>query len=86
MLLCEGNDNVISASDVSGFVAGCSVISRTPDFQSAFFRAVSAQPKAGGFSIASVQSKDYHFHSTTHGGFKTVLVSARLNGSIYCVV
>jgi transcriptional regulator with XRE-family HTH domain len=86
MLLCDGNDHIIAASDASGFVAGCSVISQAPDFQHAYYEAFSAALKSDGFWDASGQSRNYHFRSTTHGDFKAVLVSVSIHGMMFCVV
>lgn len=86
MLLCDGNDHVIAASEASGFEEGRSVISQTPEFQHAHFDGFARQLKDDGFWNDSGQSRTYHFHSTMHGDFKAVLVSIRIHGAVYCVV
>jgi transcriptional regulator with XRE-family HTH domain len=86
MLLCDGADTVIAASESSGFQEGRSVLSQTPEFQHAFFEAFSTQLKASGFWDHSGQRRNYHFHSPTYGDFEAVLVTIQIHGAIYCVV
>lgn len=86
MLLCDGDDLVIAASEASGFAAGRSVMSQTPEFQRAFLEDFSAQLKADGFWDGSGQVRSYHFQDPTRGDFRAVLVSIRILGSIYCLV
>lgn len=86
MLLCDGSDHVIAASVSSGFAEGHSVISQTPEYQHDFFMDFASQLKASGFWKESGQSRTYHFASPEHGDFKAVVVSIRIQGSIYSVV
>ena len=86
MLLCDGNDIVIAASESSGFQEGRTAYAQTPTFQHAYFEAFSSSLKASGFWAESGQSRNYTFSSTAHGDFKAVLVSLRIQGTIYCVV
>lgn len=86
MLLCDGSNHVIAASEPSGFGEGRSVISQTPEFQRAHFDEFARQLRADGFWNDSGQCRTYHFHSATHGDFRAVLVSIRIHGAVYCVV
>lgn len=86
MLLCDGGDRVIAASESSGFQEGRSVISQTPEFQHAYYAEFSERLKASGFWQDSGRSEDYHFASPKFGNFKAVLVSIRIHGAVYCVV
>ena len=86
MLLCDGKDTVIAASDSSGFSEGRSVISQTPEFQRRFFEEFSNELRKSKFWESSGQTRSYHFRDPTHGNFKAVLVSIRVQGDVYCVV
>jgi transcriptional regulator with XRE-family HTH domain len=86
MLLCDGNDLVIAASESSGFQEGRSVVSQTPEFQRAYFEEFALELKSDDFWTNSGQSRTYRFNSPAHGEFRAVLVSIRIQGAIYCVV
>lgn len=86
MLLCDGNDLVIAASESSGFQEGRSALSQTPDFQQAYFEEFSRELKASGFWAESGQSRNYHFSSPAHSEYSAVLVSIKIHSAIYCVV
>lgn len=86
MLLCDGNDLVIAASESSGFQEGRSALSQTPAFQQTYFEEFSQELKSSDFWVESGQSRKYHFSSPTHGEFSAVLVSIKIHSAIYCVV
>lgn len=86
MLLCNGNDLVIAASESSGFQEGRTAFSQTPEFQHAYFEEFSLNLKSSGFWAESGQAQNYHYSSPAHGEFRAVLVSIKIQGAIYCVV
>lgn len=86
MLLCDGNDLVIAASENSGFEEGRTALSQTPKFQHAYFEEFSTELKSSGFWTESGRSYKYSFSSPAHGEFQAVLVSIKIQGAIYCVV
>ena len=86
MLLCDGSDLVIAASESSGFQEGRTALSQTPSFQHGYFEEFSSSLKTSGFWAESGQSRNYTFSSPAHGEFMAVLVSIRIQGDIYCVV
>ena len=86
MLLCDGNDVVIAASESSGFQEGRTALSQTPSFQHAYFEEFLLSLKTSGFWAESGQSRNYTFSSPAQGEFRAVLVSIRIQGAIYCVV
>jgi transcriptional regulator with XRE-family HTH domain len=86
MLLCDGNDLVIAASESSGFQEGRTALSQTPEFQHAYFEQFSMDLKSSGFWAESGRSHQYSFSSPAHGEFRAVLVSIKIQGAIYCVV
>lgn len=86
MLLCDGNDLIIAASHSSGFHEGRTALSQTPAFQHEYYNEFALTLKSSGFWEESGQSRHYDYHSSTHGHFRAVLVSIKIQGTIYCVV
>lgn len=86
MLLCDGSDFVIAASESSGFHEGRTAFSQTPAFQHAYYHEFALELKSSGFWEESGQSRRYDFRSPAYGHFGAVLVSIKIQGTIYCVV
>ena len=85
MLLCDGGDVVIAASRSSGFTEGHPVKSQTPTAQHSYYEQFSRELAEDGFWSDSGRYRNYHFTSP-QGEFNAVLVSIRIQGSVYCVV
>ena len=86
MLLCDGADLVIAASESSRFQEGRTALSQTPAFQHAYYEEFSLNLRSSGFWAESGQSRRYDFRSPLHGDFRAMLVSIKIQGTVYCVV